>query len=150
MEKQRNQKGIKELVTHWLKFNLVGVVGMVVQTAVLALFNSFFGIRASLAFVCAVEIAVIHNFFWHEKWTWSDRPSLNDRQRWARFLQFNATNGVVSLLGAVIFMEMLHEWCHLPVQLVNLISIVACSLINFALSNSVVFRKPKETLLKHP
>ncbi|HNG92327.1 MAG TPA: GtrA family protein, partial [Acidobacteriota bacterium] len=132
---------LKSLGWHWLKFNAVGAVGMALQTLMLEILSHWFGLRSSVAMVIAVELAVIHNFFWHEKWTWSDRPSLTWSDRLLRCVNFNLTNGLVSILGAIVFMELLHERLHLPVQLVNLISIIACSLINFLLSNHLVFRK---------
>lgn len=142
------RESLKSLGWHWLKFNLVGAVGMGLQTLVLEILSTWFGLRSSIAMVIAVELAVIHNFFWHEKWTWNDRPSLTWSDRWFRFLNFNLTNGLVSILGAVVFMEVLHERLGFPVQLVNFISIVACSLINFLLSNNLVFRNHLKEVAK--
>lgn len=142
------RESLKLLGWHWLKFNAVGAVGMALQTLILEMLSTWFGLRSSIAMVIAVELAVIHNFFWHEKWTWSDRPSLSWSDRSIRFINFNLTNGVVSILGAIVFMELLHERLGLPIQLVNLISIVACSLINFLLSNSLVFRKHLKEVAK--
>lgn len=142
------RESLKSLGWHWLKFNLVGAVGMGLQTIVLHILDDRSDLRSSIAMLIAVELAVIHNFFWHEKWTWSDRPSLTWSDRSIRLINFNLTNGLVSILGAVVFMEVLHERLGFPVQLVNLISIVACSLINFLLSNSLVFRNHMKEVAK--
>jgi putative flippase GtrA len=58
----------------WLKFNTVGLIGIGVQLFVLALLKSGLGMNYLLATTIAVEIAVIHNFIWHERWTWSGGP----------------------------------------------------------------------------
>ncbi|MBX7223969.1 MAG: GtrA family protein [Blastocatellia bacterium] len=131
----------ESLFLRWLKFNFVGLGGMIVQSLLLAILANGLGWRDSLALVIGVECAVINNFFWHEKWTWKERKATRWRERILRFGRFNITNGLVSIGGAWMLMELLHERCHLPNQLVNLISIVACSMVNFGLSHVVVFRR---------
>ena len=57
----------------WLKFNLVGGFGIVVQLAALLGLKSGLHLGYLPATALAVEAAVIHNFFWHERYTWADR-----------------------------------------------------------------------------
>jgi alkanesulfonate monooxygenase SsuD/methylene tetrahydromethanopterin reductase-like flavin-dependent oxidoreductase (luciferase family) len=59
----------------WLVFNFVGVLGFLVQLAALVLLMGRFRWGFGPATVLAVEAAVVHNFFWHERWTWADRAS---------------------------------------------------------------------------
>ena len=68
----------------WLKFNSVGAIGIGVQLSVLTLLAGHLGLNYLLATALAVETAVLHNFVWHEKWTWADRftsstPRVNNR-----------------------------------------------------------------------
>jgi len=134
-------KAPRETVLRWLKFNFVGGIGILVQLAALALFRSAFHLNYLLATALAVEVAVIHNFLWHERFTWRDRPSAHRRQSLARFLKFNATNGGVSIVGNLLIMRALVGQFHMQYMLANLIAIAICSLINFLLSDWVVFER---------
>ena len=53
----------------WMKFNAVGGVGIGVQLAALTILRSWLKLDYLLATGLAVEIAVIHNFLWHERFT---------------------------------------------------------------------------------
>ncbi len=57
----------------WGKFNVVGAMGMVVQLAALALFSRLAPGHYLYASAAAVELAVLHNFVWHVRYTWRDR-----------------------------------------------------------------------------
>jgi putative flippase GtrA len=71
-ESRKNLTRTATLV-RWCKFNLVGVVGISVQFGVLFLLKSGLRFNYLAATVLAVEAAVVHNFFWHERFTWADR-----------------------------------------------------------------------------
>ena len=61
------------LLHHWLKFNSVGAIGIVVQLAAPAILKGWLQVEYLLATALAVEAAVLHNFIWHERWTWAER-----------------------------------------------------------------------------
>lgn len=122
----------------WMKFNLVGAVGIAVQLAVLWLLTSL-SLNYILATAIAVETAVLHNFFWHERFTWIDRQN-RGRGSTNRLLRFNLSNGLISIVGNLLFMRLLVGEVHLRPLLANLISIVLCSLLNFLVSDRWVFR----------
>ena len=123
----------------WLKFNAVGGIGIVVQLAVLAVFRSWLRIDYLLATGLAVEIAVIHNFLWHERYTWVDRPATRAMQSLLRLAKFNASNGAVSMVGNLGLMRLLIGEMKLNYVASNLVAIVVCSLVNFLLSDRLVF-----------
>ena len=129
------------VVRRWLMFNGVGLAGVGVQLGVLALLTHNLRLPIVLATAVAVEAAVLHNFLWHQRWTWRDRPSSGPRETVARLLRFNAVNGLVSLVGNVAMTVML---THAGVQAVvaNIVSIIACSLLNFTAGEWLVFRHP--------
>lgn len=129
----------------WLKFNLVGAIGIVVQLAVLGILNGVLKLDYLPATALAVEAAVLHNFVWHERYTWADRASLTRRQALLRLLHFNLTTGAISILGNLLLMRMLVGQAHLPSLPANLISIAGCSLVNFLVSDAFVFRTSEET-----
>lgn len=107
--------------------------------AALAVFRSWLKIDYLLATGLAVEIAVIHNFLWHERFTWADRPAAHRMQSLFRFAKFNATNGAVSILGNLALMRLLVGKLKFNYIVSNCAAIVACSLLNFLLGDRVVF-----------
>jgi putative flippase GtrA len=130
----------RALSLRWLKFNLVGAIGFVVQLCALALFVGRLRMNYLVATALAVEIAVLHNFAWHERFTWKDRPG-GGRERLMRLLRFHLGNGAVSILGNVGLMWLLVERLHMRHLLVaNGIAIAICSFLNFALGEWFVFR----------
>jgi putative flippase GtrA len=124
----------------WLKFNLVGALGIAVQLAVL------FGLKCGLHFnyllatALAVETAVVHNFLWHERYTWADRVQPSWRKSLPRLLRFNLAAGGVSIAGNLALMKLLVGLCHVNYLIANVVAIVSCSLLNFLLSEAWIFR----------
>jgi putative flippase GtrA len=123
----------------FLKFNFVGGIGVVVQLAALTLLRSGFHFDYLPATVLAVETAVIHNFLWHERFTWRDRPSAHAKESLRRFLRFNTTNGAVSIVGNLVIMRALVGGLQMNYLAANLIAVAVCSVANFLLSDRVVF-----------
>ena len=123
----------------WLKFNAVGGIGIVVQLACLGVLTSL-GTNYLLATGLAVEAAVVHNFFWHERFTWADRRRLSFASSLARFARFNMTTGASSIAGNLLLMLLLVGAARLPYAAANLLSIATCSIINFVVSDRLVFR----------
>ena len=123
----------------WLKFNFVGILGVGVQLLALALFRTGFDWTIRTATVAAVECAVLHNFVWHERWTWAHRALDLRRIPW-RLLRFNLSNGLISIVGNVVLMEILAVRLHLNYIFSNLVAIGACSLLNFFVSDKLVFK----------
>ena len=131
----------------WCKFNLVGAMGIAVQFLALFLLNSVLHFNYLSATAIAVEAAVVHNFVWHEQFTWVDRtlkgratgnqygPSLR------RLLRFNLTTGAVSILGNLALMKVMVGVGHMNYLLANAIAIVLCSLANFLVSETWVFAR---------
>jgi len=130
----------RQLGWRWLKFNMVGGIGIGVQLATLWMLVHVLRWNYLLATGLAVETAVLHNFVWHHRFTWADRVNGHWRDIARRLLQFNMTNGAVSILGNLILMRLLAGALHVPVLLANVASIAACSLANFLLSETFVFR----------
>jgi putative flippase GtrA len=134
---------VTPLAARWLKFNFVGALGIAVQMGSFALLVSGLGVHYMIATPLAVECAVLHNFVWHERFTWKDRTRVVSRRRDVamRLVRFHAGNGAVSILGNVALMRLLVGVLHLNAYLASGISIAICSLLNFAASEWFVFRK---------
>jgi putative flippase GtrA len=122
------------------RFNGVGVIGFAVQLGVLAVLLHV-GLHYLAATALAVEAAVLHNFLWHEQWTWRDRPAAG-RARLSRLWRFHALNGVVSLAGNLLLMRLLVGLLGMPPMPANVAAVLACALVNFTASDRLVFRMP--------
>jgi putative flippase GtrA len=124
--------------SRYLRFNAVGVAGFVVQLAVVAALTAGAGAPAVAATAAAVEAALLHNFFWHERWTWRDRPARGGA-RIARLARFHLANGAVSMAGNVLIVWLLTRTGADAVW-ANAAAVVVCSAINFAAGERLVFR----------
>jgi putative flippase GtrA len=134
-------KTLRNTAVRGLKFYSVGAFGIAVQLIALALLTSVAGLDYLLATVLAVEVAVLHNFYWHERFTWADRPCAMRHQTLSRLVRFNLTTGALSILGNIVFMRMLVGYFGLHLLAANVVSIGLCSLLNFVVSDQVVFRR---------
>jgi putative flippase GtrA len=129
----------------WLTFNGIGLLGMALQLTILGTLTRILGVHYLVATAIAVEATVLHNFVWHQRWTWRDWPTGSLRGSASRLARFHALNGSVSLFGNMAMMTLLvdHTGGHVggtidPI-VANIISVAACSLLNFAGSHRLVF-----------
>jgi putative flippase GtrA len=158
----------RETFLRWWKFNFVGGIGIAVQFAALFLLKSVLHLNYLAATALAVEIAVLHNFCWHERFTWADRltpvrePRTSGakalpgersviaelkrcatqspwRSSFARLARFHLGNGAVSMLGNLALMKILVGEGHMNYLAANTIAIVMCSCANFLVSDKWVF-----------
>ncbi len=127
-------------MTPWIKFNLVGLLGFALQTgALFVLTRSAPRVSYLVATAIAVELAVLNNFVWHQRWTWRDRPSLTKRETLRRLAKFSVTAGLVSLVGNLILMSVLVGHFGLPIVGANLVTVAVCSLVSFILADRIAF-----------
>ena len=132
---------MKLLALRWIKFNFVGAIGIAVQLGALQLLVRIFQMHYLWATALAVEAAVLHNFVWHERFTWKDRASGPVRDMLLRLLRFHMGNGLVSIGGNLLLMRLFVGVWHWKLLLANAVTILICSLLNFAVSEWFVFRR---------
>src|ERR671913_1525419 len=87
-----SEMGDSKVSRRWIVFNGVGALGVVVQLATLALLTRVAGLPVAVATLLAVEAAVLHNFAWHQRWTWRDVPTTGVRGVLQRLARFHALN----------------------------------------------------------
>jgi putative flippase GtrA len=131
----------RDILLRWLKFNLVGGIGIAVQFAALFALKGIFHFNYLAATAVAVEAAVVHNFVWHEQFTWSDRVQASWRRSLPRFARFNLTTGAVSILGNLALMKVMVGYGGMNYLLANAVAIILCSLANFLVSEQWVFEE---------
>lgn len=131
--------GTTSLTRRWLAFNGVGLLGVGVQLGLVALLTHAAGVHYLLATVIAVEAAVLHNFIWHQCWTWRDRPVSSPGAVATRLLRFHLLNGTVSLVGNLSVTAILAGAFAMNPVAANAVAIIVCSIINFLASEALVF-----------
>jgi putative flippase GtrA len=127
-------------VKRWFIFNSIGAMGIAIQLGTLFVLTSCAGMSYLAATALAVETAVIHNFFWHERWTWADRTRVR-RLFLRRFLAFHLSNGAVSIVGNLILMRLFVNTLGLNLMPANTLAIALCSTVNFLAGDIIVFRE---------
>jgi putative flippase GtrA len=120
------------------KFALVGAFGIVVQLLVLELLTAT-GCQYLWATGLAVEAAVLHNFVWHQRFTWRNRDLMCVSGTFPRLLRFHLSNGVISIFGSLLLMRCFVGQFGMGVLVANLLTVVVCSVGNFLASDRWVF-----------
>jgi putative flippase GtrA len=124
-------------VQRFLRFNLIGLVGIVFQLAILWILTCL-GVGYLAASSAAIVVTVVHNFVWHWLWTWADRaPRVPAPIAFARFFM---ANGLVSLMSNLALMPLIAGRLELPPVPSNLIVIAVAGILNFGLADRVAFR----------
>jgi putative flippase GtrA len=118
------------------RFSLVGLLGAVLQLVLVWTLNGRLGIGATPV---AVELVVLHNFLWHERFTWRDRRATGVRAMAMRLWRFHAANGLVSLIGNTALMYGLVDRLKAPVLPSAAAAIAVCSIVNFLLADRWVY-----------
>lgn len=121
------------------RFALVGLGGLVVQVLVLEALTRLTVLDYRAAAVMAVEAAVLHNFVWHERWTWKVAKGVGSCLR--RAARFHSTTALLSIPGNVLLMTLFVEALGWPVLLANLAAVAILGIANFHAANSWVFRE---------
>ena len=137
--------GFVGLLVRWLTYNAVGLMGMGVQLVTLVALKEIGGLNLLVATAFAVETAILHNFVWHERWTWGDRLSHPRNGRWGRFARFNLVSGTLSITGNVLFTGLYATSLGLHYVTANLLAIASLSLVNFVANDRFVFHQKERT-----
>jgi len=128
----------------WFAFYSVGALGFTVQLATLATLKSLLGLDYLVATGLAVEVSVLHNFLWHERWTWADRTGAEVGGVFDRLVRFHAATAIISIVGNVVGTWLLVSTFGLHYLVANLLAVLSCSILNFFVSDLMVFRKMNE------
>src|SRR5947209_2576186 len=118
-------------------FVAVGTVGFLIQLAVLAALLAA-GCPYLPATAAAVEAAVVHNFLWHERWTWADRTG-GTPGFVRRLTRFNVTTGSMSIAGNVAFMAFYVGVLGIDPLVANVLAVASTAIANFMISDRCVF-----------
>lgn len=131
-------------------FATIGALGFVLQVSVLAALTSLAQWPWLPATLIAVEVAVVHNYLWHERWTWRERKrgreSFSESGKKppdplfsSKFARFNVANGVASIAGNIALMWLFVTWIGMPAVVANVAAVGVMSLANFVMADRWVF-----------
>ena len=121
-------------MTTFARFNIVGLAGFILQLCTLAALDGV-GVPLPVAACLAVEAAILHNFAWHERWTWA---GMADGTRGARLVRFHLANGLVSIAGNAAITTA-SVGAGVPLLLASAAAVLTCSALNFAVAHLWVF-----------
>jgi len=85
------------------KYALVGLSGVVINEFFLFFFTEIAGFFFIVSSLIAIEISIISNFTWNEKWTFKDRVD-SHRTFPKRLVKFN----IVSAVGIILNVSVLY------------------------------------------
>jgi putative flippase GtrA len=124
------------VIHRWIKFATVGGAGLAVQLAMLwALTKGTIPIW--LATAIAVETAVLHNFVWHEVWTWRG----HDRSlRLKRLWRFHLATGAISIVSNTVLTVAFKHWLPIPLLAANVLAVATTAILNFVVADRWVFK----------
>ncbi len=126
---------VTERGERFAKFNLVGLLGAVLQLLLWCLLVKSFHLREVAATPIAAESVVLHNFAWHERFTWRRQESGARRQRVNRLWRFHISNGLISIGGNAALTYILIEQLKAPGLMSAAAAIVLCAPVNFLLAD---------------
>jgi putative flippase GtrA len=121
-------------------YGTVGVLGFAVQLATLAALGTLTGLPDWVAVAIAVECAVLHNFVWHERWTWVDRTGGSCEGVLARLARFNLATGGFSIVSNVGLTAVVAAVLALPLLAANVVAVAALSMVTFLTADRFVFK----------
>jgi dolichol-phosphate mannosyltransferase len=125
-------------MTRFRAFAAIGVIGWGLQVMALSTLIGL-GVHYVAATFIAVELAIVHNFVWHERYTWRDRRATSPTAVATRLLRFNASTALVSVLGNVVITAFAVEHLHLPAVVANTAAVCLLSVVNYAAARLWVF-----------
>jgi putative flippase GtrA len=131
-------------------FATVGALGFVLQVTALSLLTSLAHWMWLPATLVAVELAVVHNFLWHERWTWGEHKTTPDPFFASRFARFNVANGLASVAGNIALMWLFVGWIGLPPVAANVLAVGVMSVANFVMADRWVFAAAVAFILTAP
>ena len=120
-----------------LAFLAVASAGFLLQTVAVTLLTHVSRLSPEVATAIAVEMAVLHNFYWHERWTWGDRAARQSRLR--RFGAYQLATGSTSLAGNLAVVSAAVRLFAIEVTTANVIAVAVMSLANYTIADRWIF-----------
>ncbi len=129
------------------RFLAIGWLGFFVQTVTLACLTSVARWSWLPATCVAVEASIVHNYFWHETWTWKDRvAAMTIASRCVRFARYNVATGLVAIGGNVVLTALYLALLHSPAIVANTLAVATLTIVNFFVADRWIFKSQVASL----
>lgn len=123
-----------------LAFLAVASSGFLLQTAVVALLTHATRVAPEWATAAGVELAVLHNFFWHWRWTWGDRVA-TAQSPLRRFVAYQLATGSTSLAGNILVVCAAVRAFGADAITANVLAVATMSAANYVIADRWVFAR---------
>jgi len=127
----------------FIKYGIVGISGTIISMSVLYTLTDIFNIYYLISGLIAIEISLLNNFFWNDRWTFLHNNNMNSVH--IRLIDYH----IVSLAGALInimFLYILTSWIGLYYLLSNLIAIMGVFIINYIINTRITWKEKNDTI----
>jgi putative flippase GtrA len=122
----------------WGVFNLVGFGGFLLQIGTIACLTRVHDWPPALATAVALEVACLHNFYGHNRWTWGERLPRSPSEWVTRLWRYQLAKAA-SLAGNLAVTTAGASLVGLPTEVANVVAVLACALPNFVVAERLIF-----------
>ena len=123
----------------FIRYCLVGLVGMLVNIGAYLLLNRYFQIPLQAASLIAIEISIVSNFLLNNYWTFKTRPKKLSMIR--RLLNFHIAAGISGLLFYYLFFLLLTTVLGINDVLSILLATTTGTISNYTINSLWTWRK---------
>lgn len=120
-------------------FGIVGITGIVVNMGILWILTHFANIHYALASPIAIELSIINNFIWNDRFTWRGRRTAHNLNIWHGLFRFNLVSWIAGSINWFLLVTFT-EGLDLYYLWANLLAIALASAINFILNEKWTFK----------
>lgn len=122
----------------FLKFCIVGSSGVVINLGILVLLVEFFSIIEKPAYIIAVAVSIMTNYFFNSLLTYGDKKSSSRKENMRRMLYYYTISVTVMFFNFAIFSFGLSFGLHYI--LAAIIGIATATTLNFVLATKLVWK----------
>ena len=119
-----------------IPFLVVGFSGLLVNLGLFILLLRGLDVALWLSWAVALEVSVVWNFFWHERWTFRGRGS---RPLFERAVRYHLASFTGIIINALVFFFLVSQG--LLFELANVVAVGAATFTNYLLSALYSWRK---------
>lgn len=129
----------KKTIVKFIKFGIVGVSGIFVNSGVLWFVHDFINIPLAIASLFAVGLSILTNFIFNDFWTWGENKTNRQHSYVHRLWRYYISASLGSGINYVVLLVLTHMF-GIYYLIANLAGIFAGMFSNFILGERWVFK----------
>ncbi len=145
MQKIISRLTANSLHIRFIKFGIIGLSGIVVNSTVLWLLHTYAQLDIFLASPLAIALAIFNNFSWNDRFTWNENRANRHNSYLQRLWKYYFSAALGAFLNYLVLIVLTLQF-DLYYLLANLAGILTGMVSNFLLSEFWVFKSKKEEL----